>query len=186
MGDDDRDVDDILSQYSKNSKMTQLKKTLADVSRSGRSRSAKGSNRRLSKDGQDIIAKRRRILDSVKNDSWVPGELQPYMYHQISPGLLSRKKRHLKQSVFQQVMGKRRNVTVRTDNADTNYTQISRSRKVGKGRYTLKRNKIKAKQRHLMQDILNKHRQNKQRRLQKERKRSKSKKRGKKRRLGEM
>merc|ERR1712130_264203 len=147
---DDRDVDDILSQYSKHSKMTQLKKTLADVSRSRRSK-----NRRLNPlNNKDVIAKRRRLLDSVKNDSWAPGELQPYKYHQISPGLLSRKKRHLKTSVFQQVMGKRRNVTVRTDNAETNYLKISRTRKVGHGRYTLKRSKVKAKQRHLMKDIL--------------------------------
>merc|ERR1711997_904427 len=112
------------------------------------------------------------------NDSWIPGELQPYKYHQISPGLLSRKKRHLKRSVFQKVMGKKRNVTVRTDNFNTNYLKISRTRKVGHGRYTLKRSKIRAKQKHLMQDILNKHRQNKLRRMQrsngKNRKRSKS------------
>merc|ERR1712130_97650 len=184
---DDRDVDDILSQYSKHSKMMQLKKTLADVSRSGRSK-----NRRLSPfNNKDVISKRRRILDSVKNDSWVPGELQPYKYHQISPGLLSRKKRHLKRSVFQKVMGKKRNVTVRTDNFNTNYLKISRTRKVGHGRYTLKRSKIRAKQKHLMQDIFNKHRQNKQRRMQrnnkaKNRKRSKSKKRGTKRKLSEI
>ena len=183
---DDRDVDDILSQYSKHSKMTQLKKALADVARSGRSKS---QNRRLSPFNQkDVIANRRRILDAVKNDSWTPGELQPYRYHQISPGLLSRKKRHLKKSVFQKVMGKRRDVTVRTDNFETNYLKISRTRKVGHGRYTLKRSKIKAKQKHLMQDIFNKHRQNKLRRMQrsKSKKRSKSQKRGKKRKISEV
>merc|ERR1712190_56205 len=152
----------------------------------------RSKNRRLNPlNNKDVIAKRRRLLDSVKNDSWAPGELQPYKYHQISPGLLSRKKRHLKTSVFQQVMGKRRNVTVRTDNPETNYLKISRTRKVGHGRYTLKRSKVKAKQRHLMKDILNKHRQNKLSRMQrtnnaKNRKRSKSQKRGKKRRIGEM
>ena len=51
--------------------------------------------------------------------------------------------------------------------------------------------KLVKKQRHLMKDILNKHRQNKFRRMQrnnsaKNRKRSKSQRRGKKRRISEM
>ena len=148
---DDREVDDVLSQYSGYNKTTQLKKALADVSGRG---SVRSWNKRLSEQHQlEVVAKRRKILNAVNNDSWTPGELQPFGYHVISPALLSRKKRYLKTSVFQQVMGKRRNVTVRTDNFETNYLKISRTRKVGHGRYTLKRSKINAKQKHLMHDI---------------------------------
>eukprot|EP00483_Globobulimina_turgida_P008097 UN08113 len=164
MDDDDRDVDDILSQYSKYNKMTQLKKALADVSRSRKSTQSARNERLSLLNSQEVISKRRKILDAVKNDDWVPGELQPYKYHMMAPSMLSRKKRHFRQSTFERVMGRKRNVTVRTDSFSTNSLKISRTRKVAHGRYTLKRSKIKAKQKHLMRDIQSKYKQNELRR----------------------
>eukprot|EP01084_Bolivina_argentea_P191332 328667_1 len=185
-----RDVDDILSQYSKYNKMTQLKKALADVSTR---RSHKARNKRISMlNNIDVINKRRKILNSVKNDEWLPGQLQPYAFHQLPPSIINRKKKHFKQSTFQRVMGKKRSVMVRTDNFATNSLKISRTRKIGHGRYTLKRSQIKAKQKHLVKDIHDTHMQNKMRRRaksklrSKSRGRSKSKRRGVKRRLDEI
>jgi len=183
---DDREVDDVLSQYSGFNKTTQLKKALEDIS--GRM-SARSSNKRMSEQNRlEVVAKRRKILNAANNDAWLPGQLQPFGYHVMSPALLSRKKRHLRKDTFKQVMGgKKRLLSVRTDNAASNYISVSSTRKMSHGRYTLARGKVKAKQKHLMADIQKKHRENEMRRKsrKKGKKRSRSK-RGTKRKLFEI
>jgi len=181
----DDDVDDVLSNFSKFNKMVQLKKALSAVSTSTRKTAGKNSEAATLKSDREFVTKRRKILDSMKNDAWTPGELQPYGYHMISPALLSRKKQHLKHSTFDQVMGRKRGMVVRTDSAHSNALKISRTRKVGHGRYTLNRAKIKAKQKHLLQDIKSKLKQKQMRAASK--KKMKGKKfRGIKRRRNEM
>lgn len=158
---DDQAIDDVLSQYSDRNKTTQLKMALADIS--GRRGTWHGSNKRLSqKQSLEVVAKRRKLMNATSNDQWVPGQLQPFGYHVMSPSLFSKKKRHLRQSTFQKVMGMgKRSVSVRTDTFASNWVSVSKGRKVSHGRYTLARGKVSAKQKHLMMDIKAKHRERK-------------------------
>ena len=110
----------------------------------------------------------------------------------MSASLLSRKQKHLKRSTFQKVMGKPRDFKARSDSIGRTL-KVSRTRKIGHGRYTLSRSKVKAAQKHLMKDIIKKHNQNIMRRRARDKSkgrrsssRSKSQRRGIKRRRNEM